>query len=356
MPVRNTNAEKHLLYVLAGFAGSVIVTRTFLNWTGYPQIASGDFHIAHVLWGGLLLFIAALLVLIWRGRMISRLSAVLTGIGFGLFIDEVGKFITADNDYFYPLAAPIIYAVFLLTLLIFLLVRRSRGIRPPTNPHAVLALLEQGLGADIQTEESRAVMARLQVAAGSADASTARLATHALDFLAEEKGNISVSQTSSSRGGWARLPAALNAWFTKGRLRRALILGSALLTLRGLASAVAAVLFVIALSDPQQWGQLSATTPPLSGGAPFGATHLLLVSVAMVFEGVIGILMLAATSLLVAGRMRPGLAIDFWALLFSLTAVHLVVFYFNQFDAVVTTLMQFALLVAVRRYQSFYLE
>jgi hypothetical protein len=43
-----------------------------------------------------------------RGRRTAHRS--------GLFVDEVGKFITQKNDYFLPLAAPIVYASLLLIL------------------------------------------------------------------------------------------------------------------------------------------------------------------------------------------------------------------------------------------------
>ena len=63
-PVKREGAEKYLLYTLLSFAASVALTRLFLELTGYPQLGSSELHIAHVLWGGLLLFVASLLPLI----------------------------------------------------------------------------------------------------------------------------------------------------------------------------------------------------------------------------------------------------------------------------------------------------
>ena len=121
--MRREGAERYLFVTLVSFAATVIGTRWFLSLTGFPQIGGGDLHIAHALWGGAALFVAALLPILLAGRYVYLTAAAFAGIGIGLFIDEVGKFITAENDYFYPAAAPIIYATFLLAVLVWLRAR-----------------------------------------------------------------------------------------------------------------------------------------------------------------------------------------------------------------------------------------
>jgi hypothetical protein len=68
--------------------------------------------VAHVLWGGLLMGTAIVLVEILPGTQVRVRSAFIGGIGFGLFIDEVGKFLTKDVNYFFRPAVAIMYAVF----------------------------------------------------------------------------------------------------------------------------------------------------------------------------------------------------------------------------------------------------
>ncbi|MFL5663331.1 MAG: hypothetical protein ACJ8BW_18605 [Ktedonobacteraceae bacterium] len=98
---------------------SILVIRTFLASTGYPQLGGHGLHIAHMLWGGLLMLIALVLLLAFIGRHMQSRAALLGGIGFGTFIDELGKFITSDNNYFFQPAIPLIYIIFVLLFLSF---------------------------------------------------------------------------------------------------------------------------------------------------------------------------------------------------------------------------------------------
>ena len=127
-PVKRYRSEQYVLISLVTFALTVVLLRVILKLTGYAQIGNDSIHIAHVLWGGLGLF-AGSLWSSWCSRTAGRssLGAVLSGGGVGLFIDEVGKFITQSNNYFTPAAAPIIYALFLATVLVYLRVRRPAG-------------------------------------------------------------------------------------------------------------------------------------------------------------------------------------------------------------------------------------
>lgn len=65
----------------------------------------------------------------------------------------------------------------------------------------------------------------------------------------------------------------------------------------------------------------------------------------------IGILLLAVTGLLLARQVRRGMMLGYWVLLFSLMVLHLPIFYFEQFEGIVTTLLQFGLLLGIIRYR-----
>jgi hypothetical protein len=160
-PVRRSEADDDILLMLLSFAASVVVTRVS-QLTGFPRIGGeSGMHIAHVLWGGLLLFIATLLPLIFANQWVYPVTAIFGGVGVGLFIDEVGKFITATNDYFYPAAAPIIYGFFLLTVLLYFQIRRRRRVDTRSELYYALSELTEAIDQDLDTVELRRIEQRL---------------------------------------------------------------------------------------------------------------------------------------------------------------------------------------------------
>lgn len=115
--VRNFEAGSYLQSFLVAAVASVLVIRLFLQLTGYPQIGGGGLHIAHILWGGLLMLASIIVARSFLTKAAASVSAVLGGIGFGTFVDEIGKFITSDNDYFFRPAVSLIYITFILIFL-----------------------------------------------------------------------------------------------------------------------------------------------------------------------------------------------------------------------------------------------
>jgi hypothetical protein len=125
---RNVDAGSHFELFLVSAVAAILVIRLYLELTGYPRIGGQGLHIAHMLWGGLLMLVANLLLLTFLGKHVKRTAAIVGGIGFGTFIDELGKFITADNDYFYAPTVGLIYILFVALFIGFRQVQRRRAL------------------------------------------------------------------------------------------------------------------------------------------------------------------------------------------------------------------------------------
>lgn len=115
--LRNIEGGDLVESFLVAAVSTILTIRLFLELTGYPILAGGVYHIAHLLWGGLLMMLAIFALLLFLNKEAKQFAAIIGGIGFGFFIDELGKFITKNNDYFFQPAIGIMYVIFVLLFL-----------------------------------------------------------------------------------------------------------------------------------------------------------------------------------------------------------------------------------------------
>jgi hypothetical protein len=204
---RSYDLTRDLTTLLVCAVSTVLLTRSFLALAGYPQVGGSKFHIAHVLYGGLLLTAACVSLLAFLSPMTKIVASVLGGIGFGLFIDEVGKFITKDVNYFYKPAFAIIYVCFIVLFGIIRWLGR-RGFRAD---EAVLIALEslqrEAVGGLSDEHLARSVALLKQTGASGPLADGVRDLLEQAHAKPNDAPGIIARFTARARDAWAALTA-----------------------------------------------------------------------------------------------------------------------------------------------------
>jgi hypothetical protein len=152
---RDADGLYHAELFLVAAISAVLGIRGLLFLTGYPQIGSKSLHIAHMLWGGLLMLAAILLLLTTLERRARPLAAVIGGLGFGAFIDELGKFVTRDNNYFYEPTIALIYLTFIVLFLSLRALLTRRRLTETEHVVNAMATLQDMLLWDLDVNEKR---------------------------------------------------------------------------------------------------------------------------------------------------------------------------------------------------------
>lgn len=152
-PIRRYDFVQKLEWFLLTSITTILVIRTQLWLTNYPQLGGGGLHIAHLLYGGIFMLIAIWFSLIYLNRWSKTASAIIGGVGFGFFIDELGKFITSDNNYFFKPAAGIIYLVFIILFLIVRELSRRQTLDNQTALANAMAFLPQTVTGEFGKDE-----------------------------------------------------------------------------------------------------------------------------------------------------------------------------------------------------------
>ncbi|WP_052049634.1 hypothetical protein [Rhodococcoides fascians] len=189
---------------------TILITRAYLELTDYPQVGGKSLHIAHALYGGAAMMLALLIGWMFIGFGVRVFTVVLGGIGFGLFLDEVGKFVTKDNDYFYGPSSEIMYVLVVLLLVFSRIVREFR--RPSVDESLANAAAIAADGVAHGLPEHRRDWALRMVARAEAEGADAD--TVAGIRLLLGRARQSTSRTHSLKNV---VPRLIPAFFTSAR-------------------------------------------------------------------------------------------------------------------------------------------
>jgi hypothetical protein len=350
--VQRRRAADYLLITVLSFGFSVGATRLLLDLTGYPQLGAGNLHIAHVLWGGLFLFIATLLPIIYINEWVVALSGLISGFGVGLFIDEVGKFITQTNDYFFPSAAPIVYVLFLLTVFILTQVRIERHPYTRSIFYEVMERLTEILDHDLSEEEAVDIQKKLKLIIERNDEPDLLQLAKAIQtyFDSDTKHIVQPDPTFIEKITFS-VQQFEEKHVSRRQLKTLIIIG---LLIWAAWSLISPLGYLAATKDPTQFQTLLDQL--INQKLIYNQSGLTWFQARVLLEGSTGILALIAAILLILKQEKAGIWLGIADMLITLTIVNLLIFYFDQFSTILLAAYQFMLFAMLIRFQKRFLK
>lgn len=211
--IRNLDADQLLEAFLVTAVASILGIRFFLGLTGYPRLGGGGLHIAHVLVGGFFMMIAIVILLAFVDRYSTAVAAVLGGFGFGAFIDEIGKFVTSDNNYFFQPAVALIYVTFVVMYLLFQSINGHRLLTDQERVVNVLELMKDAVVNDLDVRERNSALDLLDKCdQNDPVAKSLRDLLEAIDSVPTPQPGIYTKAKAVARSIYCRLVS--ERWFT----------------------------------------------------------------------------------------------------------------------------------------------
>jgi hypothetical protein len=240
--LRSAELGRRLDIFLVFAVASVLGNRVFLIITGYPQLGNGTLHISHAIWGALMMAIAIIFALSFLAPNNRTFIAFIGGCGFGWFIDELGKFITRDVNYFFKPTIALIYMTFIAMYLVFRVIERRSFSADEAVLNGLEALKAASLGQLVEPKRNAAVAMLDETGADSPLANNVRM-------LLVDAPNL----PDPAPGRWSRWGTAVRARYVELAERRWFIdLVTWLFAVLGVGALLTSVL--LALEDAQIHG------------------------------------------------------------------------------------------------------
>jgi hypothetical protein len=290
--------------------------------------------------------------LLYANRWAYTWSAILSGLGVGLFIDEVGKFITQNNDYFFPAAAPIIYAFFLLTVLLYQKINKEPELDVRGSLYTVIEILQEVLDHSLEPSEYDEMKEKLHFIMEKAiNPRFKSLAKEIHDFVESDALQTIVEEQNLFDKLITRWTRFEEKNLTKNRVKVVLIMS---LILLGVPSSVRLLDFSLSARDTvSRENFLKTITQELPGNL---SNKVMWVFIFIVMDGIVGFLLSLGGIQILFGQKYWGMEIASLGLVIKLVAVNLVLFYIKQFETILSAGYQFIVLQGIYFFQRKYLK
>ncbi|MCL4384142.1 hypothetical protein M1116_01700 [Patescibacteria group bacterium] len=339
--VKREDASEKILLVMTSALSSMLVTRMLLEITNDPQLGRGPWHLAHALWGGAAMFVGGLLPLLYHGEKVRRMGAIIFGLGTGLFIDEVGKFVTKDNNYFFQPAILIIYGFFIMLFLLYRYLEKVNPRDPKTLLYQTLSQLEDVAENDLELKEKEKLIKRLQIVSSRTSGEVKFFSDHLRKLITALPVQKEASHPSFLHYAYRKL-----RWFSYYKIFKQKV--------------VLYLLFVLAaaniLTNFTSTYQLLLWRHDGNSLATFFEEEVVfprfdsyMVGGKMVVEGLASVLFLMGIFWVLNKKIKRGLLFFQSGLLVNIFLVALFNFYFQQFSAVVGLSINIAILLGITR-------
>jgi hypothetical protein len=340
--VKREGASGLIAAMLVWSVLSVLGTRLFLELTGNPVIGRGHWHIAHVLFGGIFMMGAMISILAFEGTKLRKNMAMLFGIGWGLFVDEVGKYVTMDNNYWFRPAIMIIYMSFVILFLIYRYLERMQSKDNRTVFYSVLGQLEELAENDLEVTEKKRLKMNLQKII---DTDRGKMKLMAMAMM-ESVSKIRAIGDKKERGLRVIGQKVFTTTYDK-LLRRNLVMYG--LLAYSVYYAIDKIVDVLRIStSPQKMMMIERFYRDYDF---FGKSDVYLIVFKMVFDMVAAILFLAGARYLWSKKRLRGIRFFRYGLYVSILLGSIFKFYFEQLGAVVDVLLGVIMLEVLNEYR-----
>ncbi|MBU1088913.1 hypothetical protein KKA02_03480 [Patescibacteria group bacterium] len=322
--VKRESGSKMLLIIMISAVGSLLGTRLFLELTGYPEISNEKWHVAHVLWGGLAMVAGMILTLVFHGEKTRKKASIIFGVGLGWFIDEIGKFLSHDNDYFFQPAIVFMYVFFILMFLLYRYFEKIQTKDVKSLLYQIINGLEEIAERDFENREKKEILEKLGELERKTSGKINNLSI-ALRKMIVELPSKKNKKIRSSNLLWKKLKFfGYHKIFKRKTITSLLLLLSAGYILEGLFSTVGIFLHF----DPGEAVNIYKNT------FMFSKTHGLMLTMKIFSDTLIAGMFVAGLVLIWRKQKREGLGFFQRGLLVSIFLSSIFRFYFEQFSAV----------------------